>query len=132
MQPFLMRMVCGAAGFGALAAVGVLVPQALVPAALVPVAHAFTIEGGDSGSAYETPKFDLEEQSRQFRRDGLGLSSSGKPQVETPFGKGTLEFGVSQGPVSNFGLSGSGWASPSQPLVTRQDFERIVTPENLR
>jgi hypothetical protein len=130
MRPFLTRVVSGAAGLAAFAAFGAVVPQGLVPAA-----HAFTIEGGDSGSQYEVPKFDLDEQMRQFRKDGSG-TSSGKPQIETPFGKGTLEFGVRQGPASNFGTGfsglGTGWASPSQPLVTRQDFERIVTPENLR
>ncbi|MBN8965109.1 MAG: hypothetical protein J0H89_06940 [Rhizobiales bacterium] len=126
MRPFLTWVVSGAAGLAAFAAFGAVAPQALVPAA-----HAFTIEGGDSGGQYEVPKFDLDEQMRQFRKDG-SASSSGKPQIETPFGKGTLEFGVRQGPVSNFGLSGSSWASPSNPLVTRQDFERMVTPENLR
>ncbi|MBN8937802.1 MAG: hypothetical protein J0I13_16305 [Rhizobiales bacterium] len=128
MRPFLRWMVSGAAGLAAFAALGAVTPQALVPAA-----HAFTIEGGDSGGQYEVPKFDLEEQMQQFRTDKSGASSNGKTQIETPFGKGTLEFGARQGTMSAFGSGfGPGWGSSSQPLVTRQDFERIVTPENLR
>jgi hypothetical protein len=131
MRDLLTRLVQGAAGIGILAAAA-----ALAPATLVPAAHAFTIEGGDSGGQYEVPKFDLDEQMRQFRTDKSGTSSGTQSQISTPFGKGTLEFGVRQGTMSNFGSGFSGlgpsWGSGSQPLVTRQDFERMVTPENLR
>jgi hypothetical protein len=131
MRSVLTRLVLGMAGAGALAAI-----SAMTPAAFVTAAHAFTIEGPDPGNQYEVPKFDLEEQSRNFRRSGTDTSSNGNSQISTPFGKGTLQFGVQPSSSSNFGSGfsgfGPGWGSGTPPSVTRQDFERIVTPENLR
>ena len=86
-----------------------------------PSAQAFTLEGGDNKG---TPKFDLEEQMRQFRTHGpSGTSSStGSSQFDTPFGKGQVYFGTQQGPATTFGRA----------LEYRHHFERVVTPENLR
>lgn len=94
-----------------------------------PAAHAFTIENKDSAGAYAVPKFDIEEQARNFRKSGSDTASSGKSSFDTPAGK--LEFGVGQGPRSSFGTFGGSGFGPT-PRSTRQDFERMVTPENLR
>ena len=48
---------------------------------------------------YGVPKFDLEEQAKNFRKDGSGVSPTGKSDFSTPLGNGTLHFGVTQGPV---------------------------------
>ena len=37
-----------------------------------PAAHAFTVENKDADGQYGVPKFDLEEQSKNFRKDGAG------------------------------------------------------------
>ena len=64
-----------------------------------PAAHAFTVENKDEGGQYGVPKFNLEEQAKNFRKDGSDVSSTGKSFYETPLGSGTLHFGVTQGPV---------------------------------
>jgi len=99
-------------------------------------ARAFTIEGGEAGGAYEVPQFNLEEQARSFRRDGSAVEPGKASSFDTPLGKATVDFGARQGSALGpaFGMSsglGVGW-SAGRPLVTRQDFERMVTPENLR
>ena len=101
---------------------------ALVLAA--PAAHAFTLggEAANSNSNYEVPKFDLEEQAKNFRSGGSGGTAAGKTELNTPVG--TMQFGVQQGP-SRFGF-GPGGPGPGSSRVNRMDFERMVTPENLR
>jgi hypothetical protein len=101
---------------------------ALVLAA--PAAHAFTLGGeaaNGSSKNYEVPKFDLEEQAKNFRSGGSG-TTPGKTEFNTPIG--TMQFGVQQGPRSSFGPGGMGPASGSR--VNRADFERMVTPDSLR
>jgi hypothetical protein len=101
-------------------------------------AHAFTMENRDAGGAYQMPQFDLGEQSRQFRKDGADATlAPGKNNFSTPFGPGTFEFSVRQSDPMTFGSpfsSGPGsWSGSSfGSRATRQDFERMVTPENLR
>ena len=97
-------------------------------------AHGFTVENKDGANGYAS-QFDLGEQAKQFRKDGTDAAPSlGKRDFTTPLGAGTLELGVRQGPSSNFGLGSSlgssygGFASRAR----RQDFERVLTPENLR
>ncbi len=94
-----------------------------------PAAHAFTLGGEAAGGDknYEVPKFDLEEEAKNFRSGGSG-TTPGKTQFDTPVG--TMQFGVHQGPRSAFGPGGLGPSSGSR--VNRMDFERMVTPENLR
>ena len=96
-------------------------------------AQAFTL-GGEAANGtsnnYEVPKFDLEEQAKNFRSGGSTSTTPGKTDFNTPFGKGTMEFGVQQRPSSAFGPGGLGPATGSR--VNRMDFERMVTPENLR
>ena len=101
---------------------------ATVCALAAPAAHAFTVENKDEGGQYGVPKFDLEEQSRNFRKGDTSNFTAGKSDFSTPIGSGTLSFGVRQGP-SGFGsmLSpGLGLSGSSQN--SRQEFERRLAP----
>jgi hypothetical protein len=91
-----------------------------------PAAHAFTIEDKDSTGQYAAPKFDLEEQSKNFRKNGAGLTSDGKGMLETPLGNGSLQFGVTQGPTFGSGLGFGGLGPASRN--SRQDMDRILAP----
>ena len=51
---------------------------AIVCALAAPAAHAFTVENKDEGGQYGVPKFNLEEQAKNFRKDGSDVSSTGK------------------------------------------------------
>ena len=106
---------------------------------MAPQAHAFTVENKDAGggaaaSQFAMPKFDLEEQAKNFRKNGDGTAAASK--YETP--AGTLQFGVRQGPVSGFGSGfgmGSGFGPGTlgpQPRNSRADFENMLRPESLR
>ena len=103
--------------FGAIAAWGALAS---------PAAHAFTIEDKDAAGQYAAPKFDLEEQSKNFRKNGAGLSSDGKTVLETPLGNGSLQFGVTQGPTFGSGLGFGGLGPPTRN--GRQDMDRLMAP----
>lgn len=105
--------------FGILAATSALAALGTLTA---PAAHAFTMENGDgTGTA---PKFDLEEQMRQFRNGNNSSSPAGKNQFSTPFGNGTFEMSVR--PSNSFNSPGSGWNSNTGP--TRQDYDRMTAP----
>ena len=93
--------------------------SALILAA--PVAHAFTIEGGPDGKG-GIPKFDVEEQARQFRNQGVGAAANTK-SIDTPFGRSMLQFGVQQG--SPFGSSFG-------PRLTPRDMDRMFMQPGLR
>ena len=100
-----------------------------------PAAHAFSMQDKDASDPYNLPKFDIEEQSRNFRAGGAGTAADNKKLFETPLGSGTLQFGVQQGSAGDvfapgFGMFGPGFGPP--PRNTREDFNRVVTPENLR
>jgi hypothetical protein len=96
-----------------------------------PAAHAFTLggEAANSNSNYEVPKFDLEEQAKNFKSGGSGGTTPGKTEFNTPVG--TMQFGVQQGP-SRFGFGPGNLGPSSGSRVNRMDFERMVTPDNLR
>jgi hypothetical protein len=115
-----------------------------------PAAHAFTMEGGSgnaggggggasiggpgasSGGAsnYTVPKWDLEEQARQFQSNGSATASSaGKNQFSTPFGNGTFELNVRQ---NNFSSPMSPTFGGSQTGATRQQFDRLTAPPGLQ
>ena len=115
------------AHLGALAAVLALAALLMLAA---PAAHAFTLGGEAAGSNknYEVPKFDLEEQAKNFRSGNSGGTTPSKTEFNTPIG--TMQFGVQQGPRSAFGPGSMGPAPGSR--VNRADFERMVTPDNLR
>ena len=90
-----------------------------------PAAYAFTMEDRDSTGQYAVPKFDLDEQMKNFRKDGG--ASDGKSAFETPLGNGTLHFGVQQGPAFGSGL-GPGLGLGPALRNNRQDMDRIVAP----
>ena len=81
---------------------------ATVCALAAPAAHAFTVENKDEAGQYGVPKFDLEEQAKNFRKGGSDVSSTGKSDLSTPLGNGTLHFGVTQGPASFGSMFGPG------------------------
>jgi hypothetical protein len=92
-----------------------------------PAAHAFTMENGDPSNPYAVPKFDLEEQSKNFRKDGTDPLAAGKSQFDTPVGK--LQFGV--GPSTGFGsgFSGLGGLGPADGArASRLDMDRMLAP----
>jgi hypothetical protein len=104
-----------------LACLGIAATACLLAA---PAAHAFTVENKDAAGQYTVPKFDLEEQAKNFRKgDG---SNTGKGDFSTPFGSGTLQFGVRQGP-SNFGF-GPGLGPTGLQQNSRQEFNRRLAP----
>ena len=92
-------------------------------------AYAFQFQDGGQGAGgqYAVPKFDLEEQARQFRQGG----SKDASKWETPVGSGKLQFGVQQN-----GQQTSPFApgfSPTQGYRSNgAHFERMLTPENFR
>lgn len=91
-------------------------------------AHAFTFQDGGSGGQgqYAVPKFDLEEQAKQFRSGG----SKDASKWETPLGSGKFQFGVQQqGQTSRFSPGFS--PTPGYPS-NNAHFERMLTPENFR
>jgi hypothetical protein len=111
------------AHFGALAALLMLA---------APAAQAFTLGGevaNGSNKNYEVPKFDLEEQAKNFRSGGSGGTTPGKTDFDTPIG--TLQFGVQQNP-SRFGFGPGAMGPTPGSRAGRADFERMVTPDNLR
>lgn len=98
-------------------------------------ARAFSPQSQDSTAPSGLPKFDLEEQRKNFR---TGSDSKPPPmpkyEFETFLGKGTFEFGLQQGPWyfnAPFG-SGFGPSMGPAPRNSREDFNRVITPENLR
>jgi hypothetical protein len=106
---------------------------ALTPA----VALAFTVENKDADGPYSVPKFSLEDQAKQFRKDGAPSSASGLGQTDfsTPLGPGRLNFGVRQGSGTDWSPLRPGFGSSStfgSSQDYRSHFERVVTPENLR
>src|SRR5690349_21764308 len=64
-----------------------------------PAAHAFTMENRGAPGEYGVPKFDLEEQAKNFSKNGTDLSAKNDGSI--PFAGGSLQFGVQQG--STFG-----------------------------
>jgi hypothetical protein len=93
-----------------------------------PAAHAFTVENKDAAGQYAVPKFDLEEQAKNFRK-GAETSPTGKDQFSTPLGNGTLHFGVTPGPTSQFGSVFSPVLGPADgSRASRQDFDRMLAP----
>jgi hypothetical protein len=93
---------------------------AVIAAAVVasPTAQAFTID--DGASQYQIPKFDLEEQSRNFRTSP-DVSTPGQNQIDTPLGK--LQFNVQRGDP----LFGSDAAARD-----RRHYNRMFAPDFLK
>ena len=100
---------------------------------LATAAHAFSLQDKD---AADLPKFDLDEQLRNFRTGSANPPANGKTEFDTVLGKGSLQFGVQQGP-SYFGSPigpglSPGWGLGPPSRNTREDFNRMVTPDSLR
>ena len=95
-------------------------------AALATPALAFTFQDGQGNTI---PKFDLEEQSRQFSKPQLDTSADAKKGLEMPFG-GTLQFGVQK--------NGSSFGSPFGSNFSRSDnadrrhYERLFAPDAMK
>jgi hypothetical protein len=94
-------------------------------------AHAFTFQDAPSGGQgqYAVPKFNLEEQAKQFSKDGAGSKDANK--WETPVGGGKLQFGVQQNGQSSSPLAPGFSATPGY-RSNGTHFERMLTPENFR
>lgn len=93
-----------------------------------PAAHAFTVENKDADGQYAVPKFDLEEQSKNFRK-GDSSKFSGTGDYTIPLGNGSVSFGVTPGSAFNSGSVfspqlGPAWSAQS----SRQEFERRLAP----
>ena len=94
-------------------------------------AHAFTVENKDAAGQYAVPKFDLEEQTKNFRKEGsdTGGALNDKGMFETPLGNGKLQFGIQPGGASNFGSPFSPQLGPSlSAQQSRQEFDRRLAP----
>jgi hypothetical protein len=103
-----------------------------VLAMAAPAAQAFTVENQEAAGPYSVPKFDLEEQARQFRKESTDAKSTGKVEFESALGKGSLNFGVQQNTGSSLvpGLAPSpGWLGTGP---SRRDFDRMLAPPNAR
>jgi hypothetical protein len=108
--------------FGMIAAASLLASPAI----------AFTLENKVVPGAGDT-NFDVEEQAKAFRsgRDGAASTRG----VQTPLGKGWLQFDVQQRPSSNFGPSvGSpfGFGSSFDSRVTRREYDRLLEAPGLQ
>ncbi|MEA2979318.1 MAG: hypothetical protein QOF91_796 [Alphaproteobacteria bacterium] len=120
----LTRACLGISAFG-ISAIGIFAAGVLA----APAAHAFTVENKDEGAQYGLPKFNLEEQAKNFRKDGTDASWTGKNFYETPLGNGKLYFGVTQGSASNFGsVFSPSFGAGDGARASRQDFNRILAP----
>ena len=107
----------------------VVVGIALACALAAPAAHAFTVENKDAAGQYGVSKFDLEEQSKNFRKDGSGTTTNSNGLYETPLGNGKLQFGIQPGGASNFGSVFSPQLGPSlSAQQSRQEFDRRLAP----
>lgn len=91
-----------------------------------PAAHAFTVENKDEGGQYGVPKFNLEEQAKNFRKDDT--STAGKSDFSTPIGNGTVFFGVTQGPSSFGSMLSPGLGLSGSSQNSRQEFDRRLAP----
>jgi hypothetical protein len=105
-----------------------------VLALAAPAAQAFTVENQEAAGPYSVPKFDIEEQARNFRKDGgTDARSSGKYEFDSSFGKGSVYFGAQQNSSGSSlvpGLGSSlGWSGAGP---TRRDFDRVLAPPNAR
>jgi hypothetical protein len=93
-----------------------------------PAAQAFKVENKDEGGQYGVPKFNIEEQAKNFRKNGSDVSSAGKNFYETPLGNGTLHFGVTQGPSAFGSMLSPGFGLSGSSRNSRQEFERRLAP----
>jgi hypothetical protein len=94
-----------------------------------PAALAFTVENKDAAGQYGVPKFDLEEQSKNFRKDGAGGTTNSNGLYETQLGNGKLQFGIQPGGSSGFGSVFNPQLGPAYSAQqSRQEFDRRLAP----
>ena len=107
----------------------IVVGVAVACALTAPAARAFTVENKDATGQYGVPKFDLEEQSKNFRKDGASGTTNSNGLYETPFAGGKLQFGIQPGGSSGFGSVFSPQLGPSLSVQqSRQEFDRRLAP----
>jgi hypothetical protein len=82
---------------------------------------AFTIENGDGSGGGAIPKFDMDEQLRNFRTPTQDSLTTPKRDLQTPFG--SMQFDVRQG--SAF----SPWGSSMRAQEDRRHFDRMFDPQ---
>jgi hypothetical protein len=126
-----MRFLLKSACFG-----GIFAIAAAASVVAAPPAYAFTMENGDGTSSapsggtgsnfQQAPKWDLEEQAKQFQNGSTASAAAGKNQFSTPFGNGTVQFGVQQHNFSTTPTFGA------QSGATRQNFDRMLAPPGLQ
>ena len=111
----------------------------LAAAILAPAALAFTSENRDASGTgqYVLPKFDVEEQAKNFRRGDGSTPAANVREIDTPFGKGTLQFGVQQRSSTNFGSAfspsfGPAFGSEAGTRASRSDYERMLSAPGLQ
>lgn len=94
--------------------------------ALATPALSFTLENDPAKGGI--PKFDFDEQLRQFRTNPqLDTSTTAdKKGWETPIG--TLQFGVSRGPAFGSPLGGFGSQFGGSGNADRKHYERLFAP----
>ena len=84
-----------------------------------PAAHAFTMENRDAAGQYGVPKFDLEEQAKNFRKRRRRRRRPARPTSARRSATARCQFGVTQGPAFGSGLGvrpgGFGPADGAQP-----------------
>jgi len=86
-------------------------------------APAFTFEdGGDKWA----PKFDIEEQARQFSTPNADASAVGKRSFETPIG--TMQFGVQRVAPGYGSPYGPSFDSRVRAQQDRRHLDRMLTP----
>lgn len=90
-------------------------------------ARAFTFQDGQGNTI---PKFDLEEQSRQFRKSELDAAAAAKKGIEMPFG-GTMQFGVQRN-SSPFTTSPFGSGFNRSDNADRRHYERLFAPDSMK
>jgi hypothetical protein len=98
-----------------------------VSAAFAAPAYAFQMQNSDA-NAYGVPKFDIEEQAKNFSKNGTDTTFKSDGSGSVPFAGGSLHFGVQQG--STFNSFGPGFG----PTIrnTGREFNHVVTPESLK
>lgn len=83
-------------------------------------ARAFTVDDGSDRMA--VPKFDIDEQTRQFRSPQYDFTTPGAGTFDTPVG--TMHFGVQRGGS----MFGSPFGADRRALEDRRHLDRMFTP----
>ena len=93
-----------------------------------PAAHAFTVENKDAAGQYGVPKFDLEEQAKNFRKDG-----SAARRTATAFTRRRLAMASCSSAFNRAARPTSARCSARASArrgraISRQEFDRRLAP----